>query len=61
MKFYPCKKGTENILAMLNHASFEVVLTRELEVLAILIGGGGGAKDFHPLNGEGKSRLSSMN
>ena len=51
---YPCKKGAENVLAMLRGTtSFEVVLTRELEVLAILIRGGGGAKDFHPLNGEG--------
>ena len=35
---------------------FEVVLTRELEVLAILMGGGagaGGAKRFHPLKKRG--------
>ena len=33
--------------------SFEVVLTRELEVLAILKGG---AKSFHPLKGGGGGR-----
>ena len=31
--------------------SFEVVLTWELEVLAIVMWGGGGAKSFHPLKG----------
>ena len=32
--------------------SFEVVLSRELEVLAILMGGGGGGeKSFHSLKG----------
>ena len=44
MKFYPCKKGEGSF----SHAggggggttSFEVVLTRKLEVLAILKGGG---------------------
>ena len=30
---------------------FEIVLTRELEVLAILMWGWGGAKSFHPLKG----------
>ena len=33
--------------------SFEVVLTRELEVSAILMGGGGGTKSLHLLKGEG--------
>ena len=50
-KFYPYK-----VLAMLkwDTNSFEVVLTQELEVLAILkvcVWGGGGAKRFHPLKG----------
>ena len=53
-KFYPYKKGegAEKISAMLKGGttSFEVVLTRELEVLAILKGG---AKSFHPLKGGG--------
>ena len=40
MKFYPYEKGDTK--------SFEVVLTRELEVLAIVMGEGGG---FHPLKG----------
>ena len=31
------------------HKSCEVVLTWELEILAIVIVGGGGAKSFHPL------------
>ena len=43
MKFYPYEKvgGAENVLVMLKGGttSFEVVLTREREVLAILIGG----------------------
>ena len=44
-KFYPYKKGTETVLAMLKGAgcttSFEVVLTQVLKVLAMLKGGGG--------------------
>ena len=31
------------------HKSCEVVLTWELEILAIVIVGGGGAKSFHPI------------
>ena len=51
MKLYPYKKGMRKMLyiAMPNQVAnkgFEVVLTRELEVLAILVGGGG-VKDFH--------------
>ena len=47
MKFYPYKKGggVEKVLALLkgrDTKSFEVVLKQELEVLAILMGGGGG-------------------
>ena len=48
MKFYPYERGGGGRKSF-SHAeggggtqSFEVVLTRELEVLAILIGGGGG-------------------
>ena len=55
MKFYPYKRGEggspKKVLAMLNGGdtkSFEVVLTWELEVLAIVMGGGG-ATSFHPL------------
>ena len=53
MKFYPCEKGgggAEKVLAMLKPSltssvkggtkRFEVVLTGELEALAILMGGG---------------------
>ena len=45
MKFYLYEKGkgAEKVLAMLKGEgtqSFEVVLTQELEVLAILMGGG---------------------
>ena len=45
----------EKVLAMLKGGgggttSFEIVLTQELEVLAILLGG---AKSFHPLKGGG--------
>ena len=44
MKFYSYKKGGGKVLAMIKGGgganSFEVVLTRELEVLAILKGGG---------------------
>ena len=39
MKFYPYENGDTK--------RFEVVLTQELEVLAILMGGG--TKSFHPL------------
>ena len=44
--------GTDKVLAMLKGGTkgFEVVLARELEVLAIVIGG---AKGFHPLKGGG--------
>ena len=42
MNFTPTKRGTEKVLAMLKvgggHNSFEVVLTQELDVLAILMG-----------------------
>ena len=51
-KFYPYKKGgPENILAMLKDGttSFEVVLTQELEVLAILIVVVGGAGEVSSL------------
>ena len=56
MKFYPTKRGRK----MFSRAeggggstkSFEVVLTWELEVLAIVMGGGG-AKGYHPLKGGG--------
>ena len=52
MIFDPYKKGggAEQVLAMLKGGgtkSFEVVLTRELEVFSILMEG---AKCFHPLN-----------
>ena len=47
VKFYPCKEGGGGLWKSLSHAergrgttSFEVVLTRELEVLAIVMGGG---------------------
>ena len=57
VKFYPYKKA-EKVLAMLKwgggggRTSFALVLTRELEVLATLMGGwGGGAKGFRPLKG----------
>ena len=55
VKFYPYKRGgggsLKKVLAMLNGGDtkrFEVVLTWELEVLAIVMGGGG-ATSFHPL------------
>ena len=62
MKFYPYKKGqAEKVLAMLKWGgggtkTFEVGLTRELEVLAIVMGGGCKKfppfpKCFHPLKG----------
>ena len=54
MKFYPYRKeGGGEMLKGRGTKSFEVVLTRELEVLAIVIvgGGGGGAKSFHPQKG----------
>ena len=46
------KGGAEKVLAMLKGGttSFEVVLTWELEVLAIVMGG---TKSFHPLKGGG--------
>ena len=55
----PLRKGAENVLAMLKGGGtkcFEVVLTRELEVLAIVMGGGhkrcppfkGGAQNVLP-------------
>ena len=49
MKFYPYKI---KVLAMLKGGttSFKVVLTQELEVLAIVVGWG---KSFHPLKGGG--------
>ena len=43
VKFYPYEKGGGG-----GATSFEVVLTQELEVLAILMGGGG-RKQFYPL------------
>ena len=58
MKFYPNEKGG----AMLKGGStqcFEVVLTPELEVLAILMGGGG-AKSFHLLKGEARKDLPHL-
>ena len=44
--------GSEKVLAMLKGGTkrFEVVLTWELKVLAIVMGGGG-AKSVHPLKG----------
>ena len=63
MKFYPYNKngrGAEKVLAMLKggHTSFEVpvVLTRELEVLAILIWGHKECPSFR--RGEGSLTLS---
>ena len=59
VKFYPYKKGGTNCFSYAEGVggtnSFEVVLTQELEVLAILIGGrgGGGTKSFHSLKGRG--------
>ena len=56
VKLYSYKRGAgeENVLAMLKGGgwsrAFEVVLTRVLEVLAILIGGEG-AKGFNPFKG----------
>ena len=38
--------------------SFEVVLTWELEVLAIVMGGG--AKSFHPLKGGGGAHIFTL-
>ena len=43
LKFYPYKKGSEKVLAMLKGGdtkSFEVV-QQELDILPILMGGGG--------------------
>ena len=40
--------------------SVEIVLTLELEVLAIVFGGGGGAKSFHPLKGEAQKVLPCL-
>ena len=37
--------------------SFWVVLTQQLEVLAILIEGGGGAETFHSLKGGGARKV----
>ena len=53
MKFNPTKMGAEKVLVMLKggggaQKSFEVVLTWELEVLAILMGG---TYSFHLLKG----------
>ena len=53
MKFYPYKGGGGGGKSF-SHTeggteSFEEVLTQELEVLAIVMGGGGVAKSFHPL------------
>ena len=48
MKFYPYKKGTENVLAVLkvrDTKSFEVVL---IWGGGVLIWGGGGSKKFPP-------------
>ena len=66
MKFYPYERGgAENVLAMLKAEetggtkSFKVVLTQELEVLAIVMGGGG-AKSFHPLKGGGTKSLPCL-
>ena len=53
MKFYPYKKrgGAEKVVAMLKGGggSFEVVLTRGLEVLAILMEEGGVAQKVSTL------------
>ena len=54
MKFYPYKrKGSRFFFSLAEGGggtkSCEVVLTWELEILAIVIGGGGRAKSFHPL------------
>ena len=57
MKFYPYERvgGSQEVLAMLKgRHSFEIVLTPELKVLAILMGG---AKSFHLLKGWGGRRL----
>ena len=60
MKFYPYKKrgGTEKVLAMLKGgtSSLGLVLTWELEVLAILKG----AKSFHPLKGGGETSFGPL-
>ena len=57
MKFYPYEKGGGEVQVMLKGGggtnSFEVVLTRELEVLAILIGGGGTFPPFKHREFEG--------
>ena len=39
---------------------FKVVLTQELEVLPILIGGGGRTKYFHPLKGVASTVLPCL-
>ena len=58
MKFYPYKKGARKSFS---HAegeggttSFEVIITRELEVLAIVMGG---TKSFQPLKGRAQKVL----
>ena len=62
MKFYPYKKGGGGEkVGMLKGGtqSFEVVLTRELEVLAIVMGG---TTSIHPLKGEGvRKRFGTRN
>ena len=51
VKFYPYKRGADKVLAMLKgggHKKLWVVLTLELQVLAILKEG---STRFHPLKG----------
>ena len=72
MKFYPYEKGGGGSFS---HAegggikSFEVVLTRELEVLAIVLGGakmfppfkrGGGRKHFYPVLKGGRKKFQTQ-
>ena len=65
VKFYPYKKGGGGIVFSHSEGrsttSFEVVLTRELEVLAIVMGVGGGHKTFPPFKrGGGHKKFYSI-
>ena len=64
MKFYPYKKGAEKGLAMLKGGGatlrFEIVLTRALEVLAMLKVGGGGRTEFAPFERSGGMKSYSL-